>query len=63
MMHSVKPKDGRHVKGYEFLSFVGSYVENTDKSFLVNRKNMLQMLLKLLQKEQCKTQQIQMVLM
>ena len=61
MLYSVQPKDQIFVKGYGFLS-IGEYMGknngknicknvNTVKDFLIMLNNLLQMHLKLLQKE------------
>ena len=61
MLYSVQPRDQIFVKGYGFLS-IGEYMgknngknicknANTAKGFLIMLNNLLQMHLKLLQKE------------
>ena len=74
--YSVQPRDRIFVKGYGFLSFdikiwvkifvkiyIKTYVVNTAKILLIMLNNLQQMHLKLLQKEQFKKQQKQLVIL
>ena len=70
--YSVQPRDQIFVKGYGFLSFAENMSKNIGKnirkslsdkySFLIMPNNLLQMHLKLLQKDQFKKQQKQLVI-
>ena len=74
MRYSFQPKDRIFVEGYKFLSIAKHMGKNTDKNisknvsskcsqnFLIMLNNHLQMHLKLLQKEQFKKQQKQLVI-
>ena len=68
--YSVQPRDQIFVKGYGFLSFarnmsrnIGNNIsKNLSSNFLIMLNNLLQMHLKLLQKERNKKQQKQLVI-
>ena len=73
--YSVQPRDWIFVKGYEFLSFVQdmgtniginiskNLVVKTAKNLLIILKSLLQMHLKLLQKDQFRKEQKQLVIL
>ena len=56
-LYLVQPRDQIFVKGYGALSFAKNVVKNIGENLLIMLKDLLQMHLKLLQKEQYKKQQ------
>ena len=66
MRYSIEPRDGINVKGYGFLSFsknIGKNLSNKyDQNLLIVLKNSQRMQQKLLQNEQFKKQQKQLVI-
>ena len=54
MRCSIEPRERRYVEGYGFLSFARNLIINMVKNFLILLKNLQQMHLKFLVKEQFK---------